>query len=555
MKNFRLYLILVLLALNPSAVFAAVAAGKFLFVFGKVDLEMVDGSSQPAKKGTTIYEGTVIRSHKTGKAQIKLVDGGFLAIRPNTHLKIDEYSFNQKGREDKGVVSLIKGTFRTISGAIAKENKEKVVVKTPIATIGIRGTDHEPAFIPVNDPAFPPDMPPGLYDKVNSGATFIENDAGRLNLGQEDIGFVAQPDQPPVKLDHVPAFFQKPNVAINYQSESEEGQKEQADQPQSAEQSVDTANGADESTGFADDGSIANKTPGSDVVSGVEQVIKATDASGNTVNLDEQTVTAADGTVSPVQSVNTGTGGISAHMAMLRYDSSAPAFKVIEMTEFIDGVRDTILRDLSGHVYGGYDAEGNHIVSGLNEASKVSAKAGDHANNGIEFGMYTADKFDDFEGSFDLGNRYLGWITGPVYQSSNLTGSTLFSFDGGLAYGGDLNATWSPLNYNAGNTHLVVDFGANTSTLTIDVGAAGNKWLFNATNLPFIATASSGEFNFDSPGAVLSMQLNGDPSQVFFDISGSLVGKDDGAMFSFAAKKILNPADGVGVSGVVSFDR
>ncbi|NNJ91633.1 MAG: hypothetical protein HKP55_08155, partial [Gammaproteobacteria bacterium] len=347
MKNYRQLIILLLLMLHPLTLFAAVEAGKFLFVFGKVELELADGSKQLARKGLALFEGTIIRSDKTGKAQIKLVDGGFFAVRPNTHLKIDEYAFNQKGRDNKGVVSLLKGTFRSISGAIAKENKNNVVVKTPIATIGIRGTDHEPAFIPVNDAAFPPDLQPGVYDRVNSGATFIENDAGRLNLGQDDVGFVAQPDQPPVKLDHVPGFFQNPNVSVDTQAETDEESQEVAQDEQTL---------SDEHSDEAVETAV-------DTVSEVNETLEATDASGNTINFDEQTITDADGTIITLEQVNPVTSfGESAHVAMLRYDSSAPAFKIIEMTAFIDGTREIILRDLSGHVYGGIDEMGEHIV-------------------------------------------------------------------------------------------------------------------------------------------------------------------------------------------------
>jgi hypothetical protein len=553
MKHYRQLIILLLLTFFPVTLLGGAAeAGKFLFVFGKVDLELADGTRLAAKKGLPLYEGTTIRSDKTGKAQIKLVDGGFLAVRPNTHLKIDEYAFNQKGRENKGVVSLLKGTFRTISGAIAKENKEKIVVKTPIATIGIRGTDHEPAFIPANDPSFSPDLQPGVYDRVNSGFTFIENDAGRLNLGQDDVGFVAQPDQLPVRLDHVPSFFKTPNVAVTEETDSDEtqeGQQEQQDGQAEVESGQGDAQPVNEQ---ADDDSIGDITIGDDAVTTVEEIIEATDSAGNTFNLDEQTIVSADGTVTNIEDTNI--GPISAHVAILKYDSSAPAFKIIEDTGFIDGTRETILRDLSGHVYGAYDEDGNHIIYGVNEASKVEGKAGDYTNNGIGFGMYTADYFADHEGIFDLGDRYVGWITGPVYQSTGLTGSTTFIYDGGLAFAGDLNGTWSQLNFN-GNTQLMVDFGTNTSNLTIDVGPGGNQWVFTAAGLPLILDGT-GEFDFDHPGATLNMTYNGSNVNVFADVSGSLAGMDDGAMFSFAAKQIISePDNGVGVSGVVSFDR
>ncbi len=557
---------LIFLGLQPLMVLAENEAGKFLFVFGNVNLELADGSMLKAARGVPLHEGTTIRSDKTGKAQVKLIDGGFLSIRPNTQLKIDEYSFNQKGRDNKGVVSLLKGTFRTISGAMARENPDKVVVKTAIGTIGIRGTDHEPALIPVNDPAFPADMQPGLYDRVNSGATYIENDAGRLNLGQEGVGFVAQPDQLPVVLDYVPAFFHNPDIAAKATDDS--GQRDNTGDAVKDEKSAAAALSVDNAEGVE---------PGPAGVVNIEQTVEATDASGNRVNMDSLSVISTDGTVGDIQAVipvdtnvndvqpdvSTETtvsdiqpAGIvkSAHVAMLRYDTSAPAFKIIEISEFIDGIRRTILTDLSGHVYGGRDELGDHAVTGINETSKIKRQSDHYANNGIEFGMFTADSGTGHDGTYDLGNRYFGWITGPQYQSSGLTGSTTFTFDGGLAFAGDLNGTWSQLNYN-GTTQLMVDFGTNMSNLVIDVGPGGNRWVFSAAGLP-LKLNGSGEFNFDHPGATLDMTHNGSNANVFYDVSGSLTGRDDGAMFSFAAKRIISePDNGVGISGVVSFDR
>ena len=71
-------------------------------------------------------------------AQLKMVDGGFIAIRPNTDMTFDAYRYN--GKEDgteNALVSLLNGGFRTITGVIGRSNKQNYQIKTDTATIGI----------------------------------------------------------------------------------------------------------------------------------------------------------------------------------------------------------------------------------------------------------------------------------------------------------------------------------------------------------------------------------------------------------------------------------
>ena len=105
-------------------------------------------------------------------------DGGLMAVRANTQVKLDQYVFN--GREDgneRSLLSLIKGGFRTITGLIGNRNKDNYRIVTPNATIGIRGTDHEPVVIPAGAPG---GFQAGTYDRVYRGATIIETDKGKL---------------------------------------------------------------------------------------------------------------------------------------------------------------------------------------------------------------------------------------------------------------------------------------------------------------------------------------------------------------------------------------
>ncbi|WIM04546.1 MAG: FecR family protein [Candidatus Nitricoxidivorans perseverans] len=185
------------------------SVGRLQFVTGEVSIVGGDGTRRVAAKGDSINEGDTVVTAAGAVAQLRMSDEGLIALRPDSTLKIETYRF--RGKEDgseSGILGLLKGGFRTLTGIIGRANKSAYLVRTPTATIGIRGTDHEPLFIPPGGWSGAPGGEPGTYNKVNVGATFIETAGGRIELGANQVGF-APPriDAPPVKLDRIPDFM------------------------------------------------------------------------------------------------------------------------------------------------------------------------------------------------------------------------------------------------------------------------------------------------------------------------------------------------------------
>lgn len=204
-----------ILVFGHSAAFAA--AGKIQFTAGEVKIVNAQKAERVAQKGEALESGDTIVTGASGSVQVALADGGLIAVRPNSQLKIDDYAYSGKADDskNKSVFSLGKGTFRSITGAIGQNNKQAYRVNTPTATMGIRGTDHEPAVV-LPLPPLPPDLqaltplqlaPPGTYDRVNSGATFIQNPEGLVFLGPNQVGFAPAGGGSPIVLPNVPGFY------------------------------------------------------------------------------------------------------------------------------------------------------------------------------------------------------------------------------------------------------------------------------------------------------------------------------------------------------------
>ncbi len=128
------------LSLSFSSVAFAVV-GKFQFVNGEVTVINAQGQQRVVKKGDTIDEGDTVASSGNGFAQIKMEDGGFFAVRPDTKFKVDTFKYN--GKEDgseKGLFSLLKGSLRSVTGVIGKKHHDNYKIQTATSTIGIRGS-------------------------------------------------------------------------------------------------------------------------------------------------------------------------------------------------------------------------------------------------------------------------------------------------------------------------------------------------------------------------------------------------------------------------------
>ena len=96
----------------------------------------------PAAKGSGIEKNDTVSTNSQGRFRIGFVDGTTVNITENSKLVIDDFVFDGGGAS-KGRLGLraALGTVRYTSGAIAHGNPRGVNIRTPTATIAVRGTD------------------------------------------------------------------------------------------------------------------------------------------------------------------------------------------------------------------------------------------------------------------------------------------------------------------------------------------------------------------------------------------------------------------------------
>ena len=92
--------------------------------------------------GMDVHMGDVVRTNSRGEAQLIFTDDTKLVVGPKSSLVIESYLLRSKNRANNFTVKALSGTFRMVSG---KSQKSAYKIKTPTATIGIRGTTFDMA--------------------------------------------------------------------------------------------------------------------------------------------------------------------------------------------------------------------------------------------------------------------------------------------------------------------------------------------------------------------------------------------------------------------------
>ena len=460
-----------LLAAYAGAAFGL--AGNVQFVIGDAKLITRAGETRALQKGAEINEGDRIVTAAGASAQIKMVDGGFIAIRPNTDMGFDTYRYS--GKEDgteNAVVSLLQGGFRTITGIIGRTNKQNYLVKTATATIGIRGTDHEPMVILQPAPGQVAIAPPGTYDKVNVGVAFIRTDAGSVDIQRNQVGFAPVSKAAPVILPRIPSFY-KPTPAPGPQKAKEDAKdegKKEGQQSAAAPAKAAEATAQIRDTAVVDPTSTVTAAPAAAPVAAAPAAvapivaITATNASGTTLNTTTQTATTVTGTTAPIaQTTTTPTGTVvpvtpptSTVPTGGPFAAYAPSNTAVETaTQFFGSQSGSLVAPADLVYVGGglssfTDREigggGSNNFSVIGGTTPVTANATTFATTGVQFGRWSSATALQATFTNQLGAQSgapTTWMYGPQgyldtpvvagFNTGPLTGTFSYALDGSTA--------------------------------------------------------------------------------------------------------------------------
>lgn len=134
----------VLLCLAGGLPALADEAAALVFFSGNPVLIGENGQVRPLRKGDSVAAGETIDT-VDGRVQLRFRDGASMSLQPGTQFRVDKFRYTGAGgRADAGdgvLMSLLKGSLRTVTGWLGKHERTQYRIGTTVATIGIRGTE------------------------------------------------------------------------------------------------------------------------------------------------------------------------------------------------------------------------------------------------------------------------------------------------------------------------------------------------------------------------------------------------------------------------------
>jgi len=514
----------------PLSSVAATNVGKVIITTGNVTAVNAKGVERKLKRRSKIFEGDTINVSTKSRAQIRFIDKQLVALKSETIFRIDEYKFkNKQDGNESAAMSLLKGGMRSVTGAIGKKNKKKYKLRTPVATLGVRGTHYVLQLCAAS--ACGPNVEKGLYGSVVEGAVVMKNQAGESQFGRDEFFHVPSPKDPPESI------FTPPSVIVSNDEGGEEGTEETTE---NADAGTTSESEGDTTTLLSDPGFTAGEEPivttTGIINSAAPTPIPPADAPFASVGAFAGTLLEAEGSGSGGVTIQNGISGfflVDAETGLLPVDA------LFVDAESPDGsclpCNITIVQGAT------LSNVGSAVIGGVN----------------VNWGRWSGDSVLFFDNGqqqtlqTDLAFAFADSSTTPA-QLSSLTSPRTFNLVGNQQFQDESGATVT------GSITLNVDFGMGLlSSVSIGLSGNGRSYSGGLDRMGMMVAPPVPLFELQGGNGAL---LEGTCSGGACGGSLSLTGSIDGVFIGPAAEGLVgtfgleNQPAGVGVSGTIVLD-
>ncbi len=107
---------------------------------GEATATRVDGTTVTLAKDSPVFQGDILETGAGGAVAVVFIDETEFSLGEDGRMVLDELIFDPTSLEGSSSFSVVQGVFVFVSGEIAANNPDEMVVRTPVATLGIRGT-------------------------------------------------------------------------------------------------------------------------------------------------------------------------------------------------------------------------------------------------------------------------------------------------------------------------------------------------------------------------------------------------------------------------------
>lgn len=131
------------LAQTPAPVPGQPVVGQVTFARGVGFAQSPGQAPRTLGVGLPLQQGDRLTTAAGASAILTFTDGTRMTLRPQSDLVLQTFQYKEEASDNNMLLSLLRGGFRAITGLINKGNDRAAQIKTPTATIGIRGTDFD----------------------------------------------------------------------------------------------------------------------------------------------------------------------------------------------------------------------------------------------------------------------------------------------------------------------------------------------------------------------------------------------------------------------------
>ena len=140
-----------------------------------------DKKRRDIKAGSEVYVGDHLYTGDDGFMRMKMIDDAKIDLRCNSEMLIENYKMAP--HDNTSIIHLLKGSLHKVTGKIGKNITDRYEMRTPVATVGVRGTDYVlrvsqshgcDGSVDVNTDA--------LIVQVDKGGIDVSNNAGDTSL-------------------------------------------------------------------------------------------------------------------------------------------------------------------------------------------------------------------------------------------------------------------------------------------------------------------------------------------------------------------------------------
>lgn len=150
-------------------------------------------------QGNPVYIGDKVITGEDGFVRLQMIDDAILDLRCFSIMVIEDYALNTANR--RSILNLLQGSLRKVTGKIGKMSQDVYELKTPVASVGVRGTEYALRVFQSKGCGGMVDTDDGLYLEVIKGLVDVHNTAGVAVIAKGEAVYVPLPEVAPEKVE------------------------------------------------------------------------------------------------------------------------------------------------------------------------------------------------------------------------------------------------------------------------------------------------------------------------------------------------------------------